>query len=231
MAFRIFILLLFCSVAVSAQEVIVREEKIIRDGFHIAPVGFTSKGYTVGVGYSRPIAPALMLHGTAGYMLSSYFEQEECSASGVQITPSLLYFPDNSDNYKGICLGLELPIFYYKVSRSWWVSNTSLNEISTFEYQKYHTAKATAIQGGVAARFGFRTHKLNHKFFWQPNISGGILFQKLNGYKEQYNYSSDNLPLNESLHRQQSGMAPYFRFEIAFGLYRYKAETVKVIEM
>jgi len=231
MATRILILLVLCSVTLRAQDIIVREERVIKDGFHIAPVGLTSKGYTIGIGYSKPIAPSLMFHGTVGYLLNSFLENTEASAAGVQITPSLLYFPDKTDNYKGVTLGLELPVFYYKVNRSWWVSNTSLNEISTFEYQKYHTVNATALQGGIALRFGFRTHKLNHAFFWQPNISGGFLFQKLKGYTEASNISTESYPLNENFRRQNSGVAPYYRLEVAFGLYRYKAESIKVIEM
>lgn len=205
------------------------EDKVIKDGFHIAPVILSTKGYAFGVGYAVPLKPRLMFHGTLGYMVMSYLDQSEINAQGIAIHPSIIFFPDRSPNYKGIILGLEMPVLFYNMKKHNWISRTVTGEENTFVYEEYQRTNAKAFQAGLGAKFGFRTHRKNTTFFWQPTLTVGALYQRLNKYTEQDEFS--DFFFDNPFIRQDSNFAPYFKLEVAFGLYRYKKEKVKTLEL
>lgn len=226
-------LLLFIPVLCFAQrEVFITEGKLIRDGFHIAPLVPTTKGLTFGAGYSRPVSPKMLFHSTLCYMPFSTLNGNEINTIGFALTPSLLYLPGRTDNYKGIIVGVEMPIMYYTMRLHDWKSNTSVGQTGTVVYSQYNYVKANALQAGLGARFGFRTQKRNHPFFWQPSVSFGVLAQKL------FNYVEDESRLNtfgirstSKFEAQNDGFAPYAKLELAFGLYRFKKQKIKELEL
>jgi hypothetical protein len=208
------------------------EDKVIRDGFHISPIMPTTKGFSFGIGYSRPVRSKLLFHGTIAYIPQSQLDGESINATGFSINPSLLYFPDRVDNYKGIVFGIEMPILYYKMQRHDWNWRTSTGDEETFVYQEYQYTKAHALQAGLGAKVGFRTHKRNYRLFWQPTITFGALYQKLYGYTEvaqdQFN---DFIAVDAPYAGQNTGITGYLKLELSFGLYRYKKETIKVLQL
>ncbi len=208
------------------------EDRIIKDGFHVAPVILSNKGYAFGVGYAIPLKPKLMFHGTLGYTVMSYLDGEEIDARGIVLNPSIIFFPDRTPNYKGIILGLEMPVMWYNMQRDDWNWRTVTGEDNTFVYQEYEHIDANAFQLGLGGKFGFRTHRRNTPFFWQPGITIGALYQRLMNYTEKpsTNFSNGVLLDNPSAN-QGNGFAPYFKLEVAFGLYRYKKERVKTLEL
>lgn len=219
-------------IVIAAQEAMISRDKLIRDGFHIAPIAPTTKGFTFGIGYSRPVASKMMAHVTLAYLPVSVLNGEAINSSGFALTPALIYFPGRIDNYKGFTFGAELPVSFYNMRKNEWINNTAINEVSSFEYQRYRKTEANALQFGLAGRFGFRTHRRNFRFFWQPNVCVGFLYQRLYGFKE------DELLPNVfdgrrrgAFANQDNGFAPYARLEIAFGLYRFKKETVQAVEL
>jgi|GEM_PF-1344874 len=218
--------------AIIAQEAFISRDKLIRDGFHIAPIAPTTKGFTFGIGYSRPVAPKMMAHITLAYLPVSVLNGERINSAGVALTPAWIYFPGRIDNYKGFTFGAELPISFYNMHKQEWISNTAINEVSTFEYERYRNTEANALQVGLAARFGFRTHRRNYRFFWQPNVCLGFLYQQLYGLKEDDLLPNiSDIKRRDSFARQDNGFAPYARLEIVFGLYRFKKQTVQAVEL
>ncbi|MFZ1358115.1 MAG: hypothetical protein WAS28_06480, partial [Saprospiraceae bacterium] len=77
-----------------------------------------------------------------------------------------------------------------------------------------------------------RTHKRNYRLFWQPTITFGALYQKLYGYTEvaqdQFN---DFNAIDAPYAGQNTGITGYLKLELSFGLYRYKKETIKVLQL
>ena len=65
------------------------EDKVIRDGFHISPIMPTTKGFSFGVGYSRPVRSKLVFHGPRAYIPQSQLDGESINATGFSINPSL----------------------------------------------------------------------------------------------------------------------------------------------
>jgi len=228
----LFIILMASLNSYGQRAVAITEDKVIRDGFHIAPLVPTTKGLTFGVGYSRPISPKLLFHTTLCYMPTSSLDGQTINARGGAITPAILYLPGRTDNYKGIIMGVELPIMFYNMRRHDWVTQTSIGPEGTVVYNKYNYINANALQGGLGARFGFRTQRRNNAFFWQPSVSFGILAQKLFNY-EEVEPVFDNFglqPISEFA-SQKNGIAPYAKLEVAFGLYRFKKERQQVLEL
>lgn len=205
------------------------EDRVIRDGFHVAPVIVSTKGYAFGVGYAIPLKPRLMFHGTLGYLVTSYLDQLEINAQGIVLSPSVIFFPDRSPNYKGIILGLEMPLMFYNMKKHNWISRTVTGEENTFIYEEYERTNAKAFQAGLGAKFGLRTHRKNTTFFWQPSLTFGVLYQHLMNYTEQDNFN--DFIFDNPFISQNTGVAPYFKLEVAFGLYRYKKGTVKTLEL
>ncbi|MCO6459778.1 MAG: hypothetical protein J5I59_00105 [Saprospiraceae bacterium] len=228
MIVRILICCLFMPLFLTGQEALVKEYRIIRDAFHIVPLAPSSKGNSIGVGYARPIAPKWMIHGTVSYLYSSTLEDSPARASGIVFTPALIYLPGTVDNYKGFTFGVELPVLAYTIKRNQWNTVTVINETGSLSFQKFQLIRARAFQGGVAGRVGFRTHKLNHTFFWQPNFCLGILFQHIKDYDKPTTNGSNFI--GNPFTNQTEKAAPYVRLEIAFGLYRYKKQTLQTIQ-
>ncbi len=226
------ILIMSWSFSASAQNGLrFSEDLVVRDGFHITPVMMSTKGYSFGIGYAKPIRSKLMFHITAGYIPYSYLNGEETRAVGVSLHPAVLFFPDRVDNFKGVVMGIEMPIMFYNMRRHDWISRTSTGEETTFVYSEYQLTNAKALQTGLGAKFGFRTHRRNQPLFWQPTFTIGALYQKLFNYTEAEPQFNDFEPLGNVYTRQNTGVTLYVKFEVCIGLYRFKKEKIKVLEI
>ena len=229
----LFILFLLIPVfAYSQREVKITEGRVIRDGFHIAPLVPTTKGLTFGMGYSRPVGPKALFHSTLCYIPFSTLNGDQINTVGFTLTPAFLYLPGRTDNYKGIIIGAELPVLYYTMRHHDWSSNTSVGQTGTVVFSRYKFVKASALQAGLGARFGFRTQKRNHPFFWQPSVSFGFLVQKLFNYVEdESRLNTFGIQSSSKFESQNDGIAPYAKLEVAFGLYRFKKQKVEELEL
>lgn len=227
------LLILKSNIAISQINYSISEDKVIHWGGHISPFNFSTRGISVGVGASKPIAPRIMGYLTVGAITASYLELELSKAFGVQLKPAVLYFPGIIDNYKGMVVGLEMPVYMIGINRNIWARKTTTGDLETFEYLEFNRVQARSFQAGLGAVFGLRTHRRNQTFFWQPTLSFGVIYKNLSRYQE-VNVRDDFFRNNETDRiwlSQNKGLAPYVNLEIIYGLYKYRKKGVKMMEL
>ena len=198
-------------------------DKTIDWGIHISPVISGIKTNAFGLGFSKPVGPKLMGHITASYIYWGQLNGESMSANGLELSPRILYFPDPVDNYKGLIIGLEVPVSYHTIRDAKWANVYTIGGVMPVRYEKYEHIKAKMFQTGLGFQVGLRTHKRNHRVFWQPTMTLGLLYQTLSDYEE-------SVKLN-AFERQATGFACYYKLEIAIGFYKFKKKTISTLSL